>query len=141
MTALIPRAPPNRFSAHVEPKITRAALAVLEDPDTRSCVTAERAVLAALEAGCSAPVGALAEIVEGEDGLERADRIGIAARIPVRDAQPVERLDVLSGHTFQQRDGTRTVGDLVELQTDRNERLKTGRMLCLLEACDLARPA
>ncbi len=38
-------------------------------------------------------------------------------------------------------DGRRTIGDLVELQTDRNERLKTGRMLCLLEACDLARPA
>lgn len=38
-------------------------------------------------------------------------------------------------------DGKRTVGDLVELQADRNERLKVGRMLCLLEACDLARPA
>lgn len=38
-------------------------------------------------------------------------------------------------------DGKRTVGDLVELQTERVERLKTGRMLCLLEACDLARPA
>jgi eukaryotic-like serine/threonine-protein kinase len=38
-------------------------------------------------------------------------------------------------------DGKRTVGDLVEMQQDRNERLKTGRMLCLLEACDLARPA
>ncbi len=38
-------------------------------------------------------------------------------------------------------DGKRTVGDLVELQPERNERLKTGRMLCLLEACDLARPA
>ncbi len=49
---------------------TVAALAVLDDPDTRACVTAERAVLAALEAGCSAPVGALAEIVEGEDGIE-----------------------------------------------------------------------
>ena len=49
---------------------TRAALAVLDDADTRACVTAERAVLAALEAGCSAPVGALAEVVEGEDGLE-----------------------------------------------------------------------
>ena len=32
--------------------------------------TAERAVLATLEAGCSAPVGALAEVVEGEDGDE-----------------------------------------------------------------------
>jgi hydroxymethylbilane synthase len=33
-------------------------------------VTAERALLAALEAGCTAPVGALAEVVEGEQGLE-----------------------------------------------------------------------
>ena len=38
-------------------------------------------------------------------------------------------------------DGKRTVGDLVEMQSERVERLKTGRMLCLLEACDLARPA
>lgn len=38
-------------------------------------------------------------------------------------------------------DGKRTIGDIVELQTERTERLKTGRMLCLLEACDLARPA
>jgi serine/threonine protein kinase len=37
-------------------------------------------------------------------------------------------------------DGRRSVGDLVEMQTDRMERLRTGRMLCLLEACDLARP-
>lgn len=50
--------------------VTLAALAVLDDADTRACVTAERAVLAALEAGCSAPVGALAEVVEGEDGVE-----------------------------------------------------------------------
>jgi len=33
-------------------------------------VLAERAVLAALEAGCSAPVGAMAEVAEGEDGDE-----------------------------------------------------------------------
>ena len=47
-----------------------AALAALEDPATRAAVTAERAVLATLEAGCSAPLGALAEVVEGEDGEE-----------------------------------------------------------------------
>ncbi|HEX4813775.1 MAG TPA: hydroxymethylbilane synthase [Nonomuraea sp.] len=35
-------------------------LGVLDDPATRSAVTAERAVLAALEAGCAAPVGAFA---------------------------------------------------------------------------------
>ncbi|GAA5074995.1 hydroxymethylbilane synthase [Thermocatellispora tengchongensis] len=33
-------------------------LSVLDDPATRAAVTAERAVLAALEAGCAAPVGA-----------------------------------------------------------------------------------
>lgn len=36
-------------------------------------------------------------------------------------------------------DGRRTVGDLVELQPDRAERLRMGRMLCLLEACDMAK--
>ncbi|WNM29382.1 hydroxymethylbilane synthase [Streptomyces sp. Li-HN-5-11] len=38
-----------------------AALTVLDDPLTRAAVTAERSLLAALEAGCSAPVGALAD--------------------------------------------------------------------------------
>jgi hydroxymethylbilane synthase len=47
-----------------------ALLAELDDPDTRAAVTAERALLAELEAGCSAPVGAIAEVVESidEDG-------------------------------------------------------------------------
>ena len=44
--------------------------AALDDPRVRAAVTAERAVLATLEGGCSAPIGALAEIVEGEDGDE-----------------------------------------------------------------------
>lgn len=47
-----------------------AALAVLDDPRTRVAVDAERAVLATLEGGCSAPIGALAEVVEGEDEEE-----------------------------------------------------------------------
>ena len=47
-----------------------AQLAVLEDAPTRAAVDAERAVLATLEGGCSAPIGALAEVVEGEDDEE-----------------------------------------------------------------------
>ncbi|WP_372733752.1 hydroxymethylbilane synthase [Nocardioides sp.] len=47
-----------------------ASLAGLEDPATRAATDAERAVLATLEGGCSAPIGALAEVVEGEDGEE-----------------------------------------------------------------------
>ena len=45
-----------------------AAVAKLDDPETRAAVTAERAVLEELQAGCAAPVGALAEIVEELDG-------------------------------------------------------------------------
>jgi hydroxymethylbilane synthase len=47
-----------------------AELARLDDSATRAAVTAERAVLATLEAGCSAPLGALAEVVEGDHGDE-----------------------------------------------------------------------
>jgi hydroxymethylbilane synthase len=41
-----------------------AAVAGLDDPSTRLVVVAERAVLATLEAGCTAPVGAYAVVVE-----------------------------------------------------------------------------
>ncbi|MEV7420429.1 hydroxymethylbilane synthase [Streptomyces sp. NPDC089919] len=42
-----------------------ATLGRLDDPYTRAAVTAERSLLAALEAGCSAPVGALADTQSG----------------------------------------------------------------------------
>jgi hydroxymethylbilane synthase len=45
-------------------------LAALDHAPTRAAVTAERAFLATLEAGCSAPVAAYAELAEGEDGDE-----------------------------------------------------------------------
>lgn len=46
------------------------ALGALDHPGTRAAVTAERRLLAELEAGCSSPVGALADVVEGDDGEE-----------------------------------------------------------------------
>lgn len=53
-----------------EPDVA-ALLAVLEDGPSRATVDAERALLAELEAGCTAPVGALAEVVESitDDGV------------------------------------------------------------------------
>ncbi len=54
-------------------------LAVLDDPATRACVLAERTVLKALEAGCSAPVAAYAEIAAGEDGDELFLRASVTA--------------------------------------------------------------
>ena len=45
-------------------------LAALDHAPSRATVVAERAMLATLEAGCSAPVAAYAELAEGEDGDE-----------------------------------------------------------------------
>ena len=47
-----------------------ADLVRLDDAHTRAAVDAERAVLATLEGGCSAPIGVLADVVEGDDGDE-----------------------------------------------------------------------
>ena len=61
-----------------------AALAALDDPDTRAAITAERTVLAVLDAGCHAPVATHAALVEGDlrlraivYALDGSHRIGI----------------------------------------------------------------
>jgi hydroxymethylbilane synthase len=53
-----------------DPELRDAVRDALDHPATRACVEAERALLAELEAGCSAPVGALAEVAEGDHGDE-----------------------------------------------------------------------
>ncbi|MPR00497.1 hydroxymethylbilane synthase [Modestobacter sp. I12A-02628] len=58
---------------------TTDLLAVLDDAATRACVVAERTVLSVLEAGCSAPVAAYAELAEGEDGDELFLRASVTA--------------------------------------------------------------
>jgi len=69
-------------------------LAALDDPDSRAAVAAERALLAALEAGCTAPVGALAEVAVGDDepelflrgsvtALDGSDAVRLSATGPV----------------------------------------------------------
>nr|MBA3539979.1 hypothetical protein [Deltaproteobacteria bacterium] len=62
--------------------------------------------------------------------VARARRVG-PERFEVKGL--VEMCEVL--------DGRRSIGDLVELHQERLDRLRTARMLNLLEACDLARPA
>ena len=89
-----PRARWRSSAGRERPRARRASLAaVLDDEYTRAAVTAERAVLATLEAGCSAPVGALADVVSDldDDGQRRRphlaarggrhDRRGAAARL------------------------------------------------------------
>lgn len=77
-------------------ELARALLDALDHPASRAAVTAERVVLADLEAGCSAPVGALAEVVEGEDGEElwvRAVALSLDGALSVRRSAtgPVEQ--------------------------------------------------
>lgn len=80
-----------------------ALLSALDDADTRACVAAERALLATLEAGCSAPVAALAEVADGDDGaceiylrglvaaLDGSDAVRLSATGPTSDAAGVGR--------------------------------------------------
>ena len=58
---------------------TRELLGRLEDAPVRACVVAERSTLAALEAGCSAPVAAYAEVAEGDTGPELFLRASVTA--------------------------------------------------------------
>ena len=78
-------------------------LSALDSSETRSAVTAERALLAELEAGCSAPVGALADVVEDEDGrfeiflrgsvtaIDGGDAVRLTASGPIDDADAIGR--------------------------------------------------
>ena len=90
------------------------ALAVLDDPASRAATDAERAVLATLEGGCSAPIGALAEIVEGEDGEElwlRATALSTDGEVSVRmsaTGNPADAAEI--GATPRQGDARRGRG-------------------------------
>lgn len=66
-------------AARSAPADVLASVAGLDDPASRASVTAERALLATLEAGCSAPVGAFAELIETEAGPELDLRAVVAA--------------------------------------------------------------
>ena len=69
-----------------------ALLGQLDDPDTRAAVTAERTLLAELEAGCSAPVGAIAEVVESIDDDGRVfEELSLRACVAAADGSDVIR--------------------------------------------------
>jgi hydroxymethylbilane synthase len=69
-----------------------ALLGPLDDSDSRVAVTAERALLADLEAGCSAPVGAIAEVVESIDDDGRVfEELSLRACVAAVDGSDVIR--------------------------------------------------
>ncbi|MBN9100472.1 MULTISPECIES: hydroxymethylbilane synthase [unclassified Pseudonocardia] len=66
--------------------LARTLTEVLDDEYTRAAVGAERALLAGLEADCSAPIGALADVVSDLDDDGRVvDRISLRAVVGTTD--------------------------------------------------------
>ena len=86
-------------------------LAALDDPQTRAAVTAERTLLAALEAGCSAPVGALADVAMGDDG---DDEIYLRAVVAATDGSHTIRLSATGPSSDPEGLGHRLAGDLLD---------------------------
>ena len=90
----------------------------LDDRHTRAAVTAERTVLADLEAGCSAPVGALAEVAEGDEGEElwvRAVALSPDGGLSIRRSatgSPTDAVEV--GHRLAKEMLTDGAGTLIE---------------------------
>lgn len=96
-----------------------AAIGQLDDPTTRVAVEAERALLARLEAGCTAPIGALARSRPGS-GLRLAAFVGGADGSVVRDELCIADEADQAGSAAVAGAGARTLG--VELA----ERLLAG---------------
>lgn len=91
-------------------------LAELDDPSTRSAVEAERALLAALEAGCTAPVGAIAEVVESidDDGRIFAE-LSLRAGVAAEDGSDVIRASVVGPVDQAVQLGKDLAAELLEL--------------------------
>jgi hydroxymethylbilane synthase len=93
-----------------------ALLAELDDPDTRTAVTAERVLLADLEAGCSAPVGAIAEVVESIDEDGRVfEELSLRAGVAAADGSDVIRASGIGNPGRAAELGLSVAAELLEL--------------------------
>jgi hydroxymethylbilane synthase len=89
-----------------------AALAgLLDDASARATVIAERALLATLEAGCSAPVGALADVSVGEEG---EDELYLRAVVATLDGERSIRLSATGPAAAAAELGVRLAGNLLD---------------------------
>ncbi|WP_312868340.1 hydroxymethylbilane synthase [Amycolatopsis pithecellobii] len=92
---------------------------IVDDEATRAAVTAERAMLAALEAGCSAPVGALAEVVEDLDAegsvIERVSLRGVAAAGLDGESVELIRASAVADKSDAERLGRQLAAELLDL--------------------------
>ena len=93
-----------------------ALLAGFDDPDSRVAVTAERTLLAALEAGCSAPVGAIAEVVESIDDDGRVfEELSLRACVAAIDGSDVIRASGIGNPDRPAELGLSVAAELFEL--------------------------
>ena len=88
-----------------------ALLSRLDHADTRTAITAERAMLGALEAGCTAPVGALAQVAEGDDG----DEIYLRGLVAAVDGTDAVRLSATGPTSEAAEVGRRLAAELLDL--------------------------
>lgn len=91
-------------------------LAELDDASTRASVDAERAVLAALEAGCTAPIGAIAEVVESldDDGRIFAE-LSLRAAVAAVDGSDVIRASAVGPLERAEQLGRDLAAELLDL--------------------------
>ncbi|BBZ25612.1 hydroxymethylbilane synthase [Mycolicibacter hiberniae] len=93
-----------------------ALLAELDDADTRTAVTAERTLLAELEAGCSAPVGAIAEVVESIDEDGRVfEELSLRGCVAALDGSDVIRASGIGSPDRARELGVSVAAELFEL--------------------------
>ena len=92
---------------------TTRVLDVLDDPDTRAAVTAERSLLATLEAGCSAPVGALAEVVWGDSSDDGAEELWLRAVVADTTGSPSIRLSATGSPSDAAAVGERLAAEML----------------------------
>jgi len=93
-----------------------ALVAELDDADTRAAVTAERALLAKLEAGCSAPVGAIAEVVESIDEDGRVfEELSLRGCVAALDGSDVVRASGIGSPDRARELGLSVAAELFEL--------------------------
>ncbi len=85
--------------------------AALDDSATRAAVTAERTLLARLEAGCTAPVGALADVAVGDEGEEEIYLRAVVANI---DGARAIRLSITGGLDEPEDVGNRLAANLLD---------------------------
>jgi hydroxymethylbilane synthase len=83
----------------------------LDDASTRAAVTAERALLSALEAGCTAPVGALADVAAGDNG---EDEIYLRGTVTAVDGSRAVRLSITGPVADGDRLGRQLAADLLD---------------------------